>query len=169
MSTSTISMIVAMGENHVIGADGGMPWRLRDDLVHFMRTTKHHPVIMGRATYESLDGPLKDRTNIVMTRQSGGSYPDGVLVAGSLDAALELAATSPGSEEIFIAGGGTIYEQSMDRAHRLYLTLVHARPDGDTRFPEFDLRDWNRVSESHQEADDRNSSAFTILILERSA
>ena len=97
MSSAVLSMIVAMGENHVIGADGGMPWRLRDDLLHFMRTTKHHPVIMGRATYDSLDGPLKDRTNIVMTRQTECDYPDGVLVARSLDDALELASKAPGN------------------------------------------------------------------------
>ena len=166
MSDVRCSLIVAMGENHVIGSDGGMPWRLRDDLKHFMRTTRGHSVIMGRSTFETLNGPLSDRTNIVLTRNTSYSA-DGVLVAHDLSSAMAMAREAPGSDEVFIAGGGDVYRQSMSLADRMYVTLVHGRPAGDTTFPSFVLGDWDRVSMSEQSADDRNSHAFTIMVLDR--
>ena len=103
--TVPVAMIVAIGENNVIGADGAIPWRLPTDFAHFKRTTLGKPLIMGRKTFESIGKPLPGRTNIVVTRRQG-YQPGGVEVVGSLGAALELAqlvATADEADEVICA------------------------------------------------------------------
>jgi dihydrofolate reductase len=159
-----ISLIAAMSENRVIGINNKLPWHLPADLRHFRRLTTGHPVIMGRRNYESIGKPLPDRTNIVVTRN-----PDyraaGCLVTHSLDDAMNSAGND---SEIFIIGGAEIYRQAFDRANRIFITLIHARIEGDTYFPEFEGPPWREISRERHERDENNPYSFSFLIYERS-
>lgn len=148
-----------MSENRVIGFNNKLPWHLPADLKHFRRLTSGHPVIMGRKNYESIGKPLADRVNIVVTRKLDFLAP-GCLVTHSLDEAM----TSVGNDrDIFIIGGAEIYREAFDRANRIYLTLIHARIEGDTYFPEFDEPPWREVSREHHESDENNPYAFSFI------
>jgi len=127
-----ISIIAAIASNRVIGRNGGLPWHLPADLRRFREITAGHAVIMGRKTFESIGRPLPDRVNIVISRQSGYGA-DGIVVAGSLQAAIALAA---GEDEVFICGGGEIYQKALSLADRIYLTVLDQPFDGTVFFPE---------------------------------
>jgi len=159
----TVSLIVAMSENRVIGRAGGLPWRLSDDLRRFKRLTTGHTIIMGRKTFESIGRPLPNRTSIVITRQADWTTED-VIVAHSLDEALERASHD---DEVFVIGGGEIFGQALPRADRLYLTIVHADIEGDVYFPAIDESNWRCVHEERHEADERNEYAYTFRDLVR--
>lgn len=158
-----LSMIAAMGRNRVIGADGKLPWRLRDDLRLFREITMGHAVVMGRKTYDTLDKPLPGRTNIILTRRPGLPVPAGVLVAATADEALALCAADP---EPFIVGGGEIYRLFLPRATRIYLSIVDLEPPGDTTFPELDAG-WVVLREQHFERNERNEASFVYRVYER--
>lgn len=161
-----IALIWAMAENRVIGRDGDLPWRLPVDLEHFKNTTYGQPVIMGRKTWESLPGALPGRRNLVVTRQKDYAA-EGAEVFGSVDAALQAARkTKPGPMRAFILGGAEIYNQTLSRAHELYVTFVHAEVEGDTHFPEFDLTEWRVVEREQHPADEDNEYACTMTRLE---
>lgn len=133
-----LSLIVAVAENGVIGADGGMPWRVRADLRGFRALTMGKPMVMGRKSFEAIGRVLDGRDTIVVTRQAGFA-PEGVFVAGSLEAGLRLAAErarARGVDEAFVAGGGEIYRQALPLVDRLYVTRIAARPEGDVTFPD---------------------------------
>jgi dihydrofolate reductase len=123
----------------VIGDRGCIPWHLPEDFAHFKATTMGGVLVMGRATYDSIGRPLPGRTTIVVTRNPDWSAA-GVLVAHSLDEALDLAAEQPG--ESFVVGGTQLYEQAMPRATHQVLTEVDLAPAGDARYPEFALDEW---------------------------
>ena len=161
----TVSIIVAISENHVIGRQGNMPWRLPDDLKRFKALTTGHAVIMGRKTFDSIGRPLPNRINIVITRDRNCTI-DGVIIAHSLDEAFQQAA---GNDEIFIIGGGEIYQQAIPLADRLYVTLVHTTVEGDTFFPAFDEDQWRLASDEHHDADDRHAHAFSFRLYERAS
>ena len=161
----TVSLIVAVSSNGVIGRDGGLPWHLPADLKHFKRTTMGHHLIVGRRTWEEVGKPLPGRTMVVVTR-SQRFAPEGAKVVRSVEQALEIAAED---DESFIGGGSQIYRIALarDLVHRIYLTRIHAEVEGDTFFPEFDLDDWELVSEEHHEADEKNEFDFSFLVYER--
>ena len=127
-----ISLIAAMSENRVIGRKNRMPWKLPKDRMRFHELTTGHTVIMGRKTYESIGRALPGRRNIVITRQRGYCADECVVVNDLRSALAECA----GADEVFVLGGEDIFLQAMPVAHRIYLTLVHARSDGDAFFPE---------------------------------
>lgn len=161
-----ISAIVAVGNNNVIGKDNDLPWYLPADLKYFKRTTLGRHIIMGRKCYESIGRPLPKRTNIVLTRNPFFTGTN-LLVAHSLDEALQLAADN-GETEAMILGGGEIYAQSMPRWDRLYLTQVDVDvPDGDTFFPELDEREWTLVREEAYDPDEKNPHAYAFRVYER--
>lgn len=142
-----ISIIVAVADNGVIGCANKLIWHLSDDLKRFKRLTTGHPVVMGRKTFDSIGRPLPNRVNIVISRDKSLDIED-VVVVNSIDGAVGLFGAD---EEIFIIGGGEIYRQSMPLADKLYLTLVHQTPEGDTYFPEIDHGQWKEVfREVHQ-------------------
>ena len=160
-----VVLVAALGRNGVIGVDGGMPWHLPADLAHFKQVTLGHPVIMGRATFESIGRPLPGRRNIVLSR-SGFDAPRGVECAGSLDEALDrLDADTPA----MVIGGGQVYAEALSGAERMELTLVDARPDGDTRFPDWARADWRLVASQARPADDANPHRMVFVTLERRA
>lgn len=148
-----------MSSNRVIGDNGRVPWRIPADLRRFRALTTGHPVIMGRKTYESIGRPLPQRTNIVVTRQPA-YRADGCLVAGSLKMALKLA--EPG-DEVFICGGGEIYQQALPLAGKLYLTVLAQEFAGDTFFPEISLGEFDEVLREPLSA----SPAAVFVVLER--
>lgn len=157
-----IVLVAAMARNRVIGRAGGMPWHLPADLAHFKALTTGHAVIMGRRTFESIGRPLPRRTNIVVSR-GRPNLPESVVLAGSLDAALEQAT----GERVMVIGGGEIYRQALPRADRLELTLIDAVIPGDTRFPDVSGGDWRLASMQARPADDRNPHNLVFCSLVR--
>ena len=155
-----VNAIVAVSKNKVIGADNKLPWYLPADLKFFKRTTLGHHIIMGRKTFLSLNKPLPKRTNIVLTRDPF-FIADGVLVAHSIYEALEIAFERE-EKEVFIIGGGEIYEQSLPYLDKIYLTEVDIEVDGDTYFPELPASEWQLIHEEKHEADDRNAYDYTF-------
>jgi dihydrofolate reductase len=155
-----VSLIAAMGENRVIGAKGSLPWHLPRDMRHFKTLTTGHPVVMGRKTFETLNVPLPNRHNVVITTDP--SYvADGADVAASLEAAL---ATVGDDEDIFVAGGGEIYRLALPRADRIYLTVVHHHFQGDTWFPEFSMEHWQLIEDFRYEPDERHAWAHSFRL-----
>ncbi len=166
-----ITFVVAVAENGVIGRDGAIPWRVPSDLRVFRRVTMGKPVIMGRKTYDSIGKPLAGRDNIVVTRKADLDA-EGIERASSIDEALEIArarAAEHGVDEITVIGGAEIFAAMLAIADRIYLTRIHARPDGDTHFPELDRNVWREVSAAPLLPDPRDSAAATLHIYERAA
>lgn len=158
-----ISLVVAVAENGIIGTGGKLPWRLSDDLKRFKALTMGKPLIMGRKTFESIGRPLPGRRNVVVTRQPDYAAA-GCEVVHSAEQALAVAADA---DEIMVIGGAEVYEAFLPLAGRIYRTRVHARVDGDARFPALDERDWNEVSREERSADASNEFDVTFVTLER--
>ncbi len=158
-----LSIIAAMSANRVIGSNNDLPWRLPADWKRFKSLTMGHHLIMGRKTFESIGQPLPGRTTVVSTHQTGFA-PTGVLVAHSIDQALQMVV---GDNEVFVAGGAQIYQQMLPRADRLYLTSIHEEFEGDTDFPEFEESDWQLISEEGYEPDEKNLYPYTFLVYEK--
>ncbi|MEE9380159.1 MAG: dihydrofolate reductase, partial [Hyphomonadaceae bacterium] len=136
-----LCLIVARARNGVIGRSGELPWHLSDDLQFFKRTTLGCPILMGRATWESLPfHPLPKRENIVLTRDWKYAA-EGARVYSSFAPAMNAAKTmakKAGREEVFVIGGATLYERALPMADRLYITEVDTAPEGDVYFPALD-------------------------------
>jgi dihydrofolate reductase len=162
----SISLIVAMAHDRVIGAKNKMPWHLPADLKRFKKITQGHPILMGRKTYESIGKPLPGRTSIVISRQLGLNI-DGALTAPSLDHAITKAKTCPGSDEIFVIGGGEIFKEAISLAQKIYLTHIELDVNGDTFFPEIIKKDWKSIQKDFYPATDM-SPAFLFETLEKS-
>ena len=165
-----LCLIVARARNGVIGLAGGLPWQLRDDLAFFKRTTSGCPIIMGRATWESLPvQPLPGRENIVLSRDWKYAA-DGARVYSSFAPAMNAAksmARKGGCSEIYVIGGVALYKQAISMADRIYVTHVEADPEGDAFFPEIDDSEWDKVMLETHTADDRNEYDFKICRLDR--
>lgn len=164
-----VTFVVAAAENGIIGRDGQMPWRLSSDLKYFRRVTMGKPVIMGRKTFQSIGKPLDGRDNIVLTRDAGFAAPEGVHVVTSPEAALALArrmAEARGAGEIAVIGGAEVYRLMRPHAERLYLTRVHAAPDGDATFA-IDLADWVEVERAEMPRTERDMYAATFITYDR--
>lgn len=132
-------MIVAISKNRGIGKDNDLIFRIPEDMKRFRDITSHHPIIMGRKTFEPMSkNPLKNRTNIVVTSDPNFSSEfENVVITNSLEKALSIAQEKPGSEEVFIIGGGQIYKEGIKYADRLYLTIVDREVDADVFFPDY--------------------------------
>lgn len=164
-----ISAILAVSENNVIGADNQLPWRLSNDLKWFKKNTLNKPMIMGRKTFQSLPGMLKDRTHIVLTREASFSA-DNVLVAHDVQTAIELAtadAKNTNGSEIMIIGGGEIYRLFAPQIDQYYLTRVHTELEGDTHFYDLPKHDWVQIFEENHGVSERNDHAHSFQILQR--
>ena len=158
-----ISLIVAMDEERGIGVEGRLPWHLPADLKRFKSLTMGHHLIMGRKTYESIGTPLPGRTMIIVTRNPN-YQPDGCMVARSLETAIEFARMDF-ENEVFVIGGGDLFEQAINLADRIYLSQVHATLPADVYFPEFSSADWQEMKAELVPADEKNQFAFTFKIL----
>lgn len=159
-----LSIIAIVSDNNVIGRDNRLPWHQSTDLKRFKSLTMGHHLLIGRKTYQSLEFPLPGRTIVVITRDRD-FQADGVLTASSIERAIDLARLD---NEIFIGGGAQIFEQSMHRVNRMYLTRVHAEVEGDAFFPEFDdVTEWDLIDVEHYEADEKNQYPFSFLTYEK--
>ncbi len=164
--TNPITLIVATSQNGVIGKDNGLPWHLPRDLQYFKRITTGCPIIMGRKTYESIGQALPNRLNIVITRNSQWRLDDAE-VAHDLVGAIALArAQQSDACEIHIIGGATLFSQALAQnlVDKLYINRVLADIDGDTFFPEIDWGQWERLSCTHHEADEKNAYALDFEV-----
>lgn len=159
---NVISLVVAMDEDGVIGRNGTLPWRLPEDLKHFRRLTLGKTVLMGRKTWDSLGKPLEGRRHWVLSRDPA-FHAAGAEVFASLDQAL--AAHHEG--ELVVIGGAEIYRQTLPLAATLHLTRVHARVEGDTRFPEWPVEQFRQTARVDHPADARHPHAFSFITLQR--
>ncbi len=160
----SVSLIVAMSENRVIGQAGQLPWRLSSDLRHFQRLTMGHHLVMGRKTWESIGRPLPGRTSLVLTGLPDYRAP-GACIVRDLPSAVQAA---NGDEEVFVIGGGQIYREALPLVDRIYMTLVHAYVDGDTVFPELDAQTWYVAERSARyPSDQKNQYEHSFLIYQR--
>jgi dihydrofolate reductase len=164
-----IALVVAIAENGAIGKGGGLPWRLHSDMRYFRRITMGKPVIMGRRTFKSLPRVLDGRLNIVLTRDRGFVAPDAVM-AYSLEEGLTAARASAdrtGADEIMVIGGEDVFREVLPQVRRIYLTEVHASPDADTWFRDFDGGGWREVFRERHEAGPKDEHPFSFVVLER--
>src|SRR5690349_21170892 len=128
----TISIIVALSENNVVGINNQLPWHLSADLKRVKALTMGHHLIMGRKTFESIGRPLPGRTNVIITRDRN-YQAEGCVVVGSLMEALDKAKED---NEAFIFGGGEIFKEGLPKVNKIYMTRIHQHFEGDTHFPE---------------------------------
>jgi len=165
MAKAVYSLLVAMDQNHLIGMQGKLPWRLPADVKYFKEVTMGHPIVMGRRTWESLPKrPLPGRRNIVISSNPDYQAPGAEVIANP-----ESLAGMVGAEEVFIIGGGTIFKHFMPQADRLYVTEIDAKFTGDTYFPAFDLEEWDLISAREGEIDQNNPYPHRYLVYERKA
>lgn len=157
-----ISIVVAKGDNQVIGRKNGLPWHLPSDLRHFKNTTRGGHVLMGRKTFDSLRGPLPGRTHFIITRNAQFAAPKGHYAFSSIEDAIS-AAESLGVATLFILGGAEIYSQALPITSEMIITEVHASPEGDTFFPEVNWAEWtecDRKTIDHTTTNDEYSMDF---------
>jgi dihydrofolate reductase len=139
---TTVSLIVAVAHDNVIGINNTLPWHLPEDLKRFRALTTGHHIIMGRKTYESLNRLLPGRTTVIVTRNPDYQV-EGAVIAHSLEDAI---AQCQQDDEVFIIGGAELYKEALLVAHKLYITQIELKAAGDAYFPSFDIAAWERVS-----------------------
>ena len=165
-----ISLIAAVSENGVIGKNNQLVWNLPIDMKFFMKTTLGHCILSGRKNYESIPTkfrPLKNRTNIVVTTQEGYCKDQADLkVVHQVQEGIDLA-FSLNEKELFVIGGGQVYEQTIQLATRLYLTEVKHTFEGDAHFPSFDKSKWEEKSRIIQPADEEHLFEMHFTVLDR--
>jgi dihydrofolate reductase len=159
----SLSLIVAVSRNGVIGRGGQLPWHLSADLRRFKQITFGHTLIMGRRTYESIGRPLPGRESIVITRQSGFAAP-GCHVVADWDEALRLA---PPDRQAFVIGGRDVFRLALPVAQYMYWTHVDADVEGDVHFPAVHWNDWDLVADEPHAADAQNEYPFSLRIYQR--
>jgi dihydrofolate reductase len=164
-----IAFVVAVAENGVIGRGGELPWRLPTDLRRFRKLTLGKPMIMGRKTYESIGKPLEGRDSIVITRRRDFAVA-GVRVATSVEEAVDLGrelAEKRGVDEVMVIGGEGIFRAALADADRIYLTLVHGTPAGDTRFALPDAPAWRETAREPMPQGSGDEYPADFIVLER--
>jgi len=164
-----ISIIAAMGRNRSIGKDNDLIWNLPDDMRFFKEKTLGHVVIMGRKNYESIPEkwrPLPKRTNIILTTSDQLKYDDGALVMNKFEDALNYAKEA-GEKEVFIIGGGQIYQLAINKIDRIYLTEINAAFEADVFFPEIRKEDWTEIERIHHPKDEKHLYEFDFVTYDR--
>lgn len=162
----TISIIVAVAENGVIGKDNQLIWRLSEDLKQFRKITSGHSIIMGRKTFDSIGKALPNRTNIVVSRNKDLKI-EGCHVVSSIEDAIELSKHYEGAEEVFIIGGDNIYKQSIKLANKIYLTKVKAQVEGDSYFDLNQILSWKIDKTTAYSKNEKNDYDFELQELTR--
>jgi dihydrofolate reductase len=158
-----VTMIAAAASNGVIGVNNRLPWRLPADMAYFVSQTKGKPVLMGRKTFESLGKPLRDRTNVILSRTLN-EVPEGCMIVRSVEEALE-----PFKEqELMVIGGEEIYRQVLPYANRILLTEIDREYEGDAYFPVFDRTVWALVSRTPGIRDEKNDLPYAFSVYQRS-
>lgn len=161
-----ISLLVAMGQEQIIGSDNGMPWHLPNDLQFFKKKTTGQTIVMGRKTFDSIDKVLPKRQNYVVTSQVSPNFPEGVGVLHDLEMIKHWNEKHP-DEELFVIGGSKIFEQVIDIADRMYITFIDYKFTGDTKFPIFTMDEWSLTSNAAGERNDKNPYDYYFLQYDR--
>lgn len=152
-----IIFVWAEDEKGAIGKDGGLPWKLPNDMKFFKETTTGHTVLMGRKTFESMGNrPLPNRQNLIMTRQLD-YQADGVTVVHHLDDIVG------NNEDIYVIGGSEIFKQFMPVVDVLWQTKIAGDFDGDTFFPQVNWEDWQLVEKIPGIRDEKNKHDHEFL------
>lgn len=140
-----ISLIVAIAKNGIIGkSSGDMSWHVSEEFKHFKNTTKGFPVIMGRKTFQTLGKPLKDRLNVVLTKNPDFKTEfDEVIIFSSLDDALQFC-RNINYEKVFIIGGAEIYKLALPFVDEMIISIMKFEAEGDVYFPEFNEAEWTK-------------------------
>ena len=160
-----ISMIAAVAENNVIGNKNTIPWHLPEDFKYFKERTLGKTIVMGLNTFNSIGGkPLPGRKHIILTNDPNYIPPEDCRIAHSIDEVLEMIKSEP---EVFVCGGASVYKQFLPMAQKLYITKVHAVPEGDTYFPEINKEEWKETWRENRKADEKNKYDYSFVILER--
>ena len=158
------SIIVAVDKSNAIGKDNNLLCHLPNDLKHFKSVTEGHPVIMGRKTFESLPkGALPNRRNIVITRNKDLHFERCEMVS-SIQEAIDLCKDE---SEIFFIGGGTIYNEAICFADKVYLTCIHHKFEADTFFPAIDALLWKEISREDFQADEKHKYAYSFITFDK--
>ncbi len=164
-----ISLIAAVAENNVIGLKNDLIWNISADLKHFATTTKGKPVIMGLNTFKSIFSrigkPLPGRLNVVLLEKKDSTLPTECIQVTSIPQAFEAAGAS--NQEVFVIGGASVYKQTIDQADKLYITRIHAKPEGDVYFPVIDEKHWELTSSEAHQKDEKNEYDYTFTIYEK--
>jgi len=164
-----ISLIAAMDNNRGIGKDNSIPWHIPEDFKRVKELTTKHPIIMGRKTFESIGKPLPDRANIIISRNPARYHQlvedfDNFVSCNSLEEAIKIAKKSEGNDEIFIFGGGQIFQEALEKGivDKLYLTIIDGEYKADTFFPEYP-----NFKKFKEEEHDNGKYKFRFLNLEK--
>ena len=154
-----IILIAAVSKDRVIGKEGEIPWKIKEDLSFFKEKTLNSPIIMGRATYNSIGRPLSNRLNIVMTKSTKNT--EGVTEVTSVKEAIETASKSKDSSKVYVIGGENIYKEFLPIAHRMIITEVELYIEGgDTFFPEWSINEWQ---EQNRDQKEENGIKFSFV------
>lgn len=156
----TLSILVAHDQQRVIGYKNALPWHIPNDLKHVKQLSTGHTLVMGRKTFESIGKPLPNRKNVVLTRDNNFK-PDGVEVIHTIDDIYNL------EGHVFIFGGQTLFEVTIDKVDDMYITVVDGKHQGDTFFPPYTFEDWTVASSEEGQLDEKNTIPHTFLHLVR--
>lgn len=156
----SISIIVAVSENGVIGKDNQLLWHLGSDLKRFKALTTGHTVVMGRNTFLSIGRALPNRRNVVLSSSMKNGEIAQLEIFPSMD---EFLKTVGKEEEVFIIGGGQIYHQFLSLATRVYLTRVHTQVEGDTFFADLNPNEWVEIAKEELKSDEKNDYDFDFI------
>lgn len=160
-----ISLLFAMSKNHVIGKDNDLPWHLPNDLKFYKGLTTSQTIIMGRKTYDSLNGALPDRENIVLTTNPDFS-PEDAKVIHAIDDIKKMNESNP-KKEWFVIGGEEIFRHAIHFADRMYMTYIDKEFEGDTFFPSFKVEDWVVTKNEKGKKDEKNPYDYYFIQFDR--
>lgn len=141
-----LSMIVAISKNYCIGNGGRIPWKIKGEQRRFKELTTGNTIIMGRRSFEEIGHPLPNRRTVLISNTFTWN-DENCITVHSFEEALEVA--DPLHNEVFIAGGASLYKAGLEYADRLYITHVDIEVDGDTFFPRFDKDKYKIISDEH--------------------
>lgn len=160
-----LSIIVAKGKNNIIGKDNKMVWSLPADKKRFENMTTGHTIIMGRKTFESLEGVLPNRKHIVFTQNDDFKVDDpNVEIVHSM---LEIKEYIDNAEENFVIGGAMIFSLLMPYVKKMYVTEIDNEFEGDTFFPKINLDVWKEISREKCMTNEENRYEYDFVVYER--
>ena len=165
----TISHVVALSNNNVIGVNNSLPWNLKTDLAHFKNYTSNKIIVMGRKTYESIGRPLPNRINLIVSNTI--KEINGAELFKSTEDAINKAkelCINKNLNEIIIIGGGYLFRDTLSITNKLVLTKVDCNIEGDVFYPDIDLNEWEKLSSEHFTKDSDNDYDFTVITYEKS-
>ena len=165
----TISHVVALSNNNVIGVNNSLPWNLKTDLAHFKNYTSNKIIVMGRKTYESIGRPLPNRINLIVSNTI--KEINGAELFKSTEDAINKAkelCINKNLDEIIIIGGGYLFRDTLSITNKLVLTKVDCDIEGDVFYPDVDINEWEKLSSEHFTKDSDNDYDFTVITYEKS-